>query len=98
MAIPASQSLVILHITGPGYEANGWKGDTLYSTTEVRIVDRYVRNEIPIVVVMLCQWTTNKDDRSRGGKKRRDVNKGTLRGSRRLNTMWHPLMRFNGHV
>jgi hypothetical protein len=78
---------------GPGYEANGWKGETRYKTTEVIRVVMYTKNVLPMVSSKLfCHGNTNKD-KTKGGKTRRDANAGTLRGSSRLNIKWHPLMK-----
>lgn len=89
--MPANQSLVILHIRGPGYDASGWSGETLYKTTEVTSAERYARKEIPIAARMEVQWGKNKVDKIVGGITKRDADTGMLRGSRRLNIIWHPL-------
>ena len=83
--------MVILHIRGPGYDASGWSGETLYRTTEVTSAERYARKEVPIAARMEVQWGKSKVDKIVGGITIKDADTGILRGSSRLNIIWHPL-------
>lgn len=95
MAIAASRSLEILHKSGPGYEANGWNGEIRYRTTEVTVAEMYTRKVNPIATRMLRPWGISNKDKIDGGMSRRAVNNGMLCGSSRLNTIWHPFIKFS---